>query len=155
MGPRNRPGGETSPGLNAVFSNPHFAPMKTLTHITLLAVGLTAAALSGLNAADTTAAPTAKHPRLQALLAHRQAIRQRIAQRLGLSTDQISQLKAERAKTVAAVKAIRADKNLTQEQKKTQVRDALKMARTEMRGVLTSDQQAKLRQMRARLHLRG
>jgi hypothetical protein len=127
--------------------------MKTLIRITLLAAGLAAAALSGLYAAaDTTAA---KHPRLQALLAHRQAVRHRIAQRLGLSADQISQLKAERAKTVAAVQAIRADTNLTPEQKKTQVRDALKMARTEMRGVLTADQQAKLQQLRARLGLRG
>jgi len=128
--------------------------MKTLTRITLLAVGLGAAALPVLRAVDAKPAHAAKHPRLHALLAHRQDIRQRIAKRLDLSADQISQLKAERAKTAAAVKAIRADKNLSPEQKKTSVRDALKAARTEMRSVLTTDQQAKLRQLRARLRFR-
>jgi len=128
--------------------------MKTLLKLTLLAAGL-AAALPLLQAADPAPAPaTGKHPHLRALV-KRRAVRQRIAQRLGLSPDQVTQLKSARAKTATAIKAIRTDNNLTAEQKKTQVRDALKAARTEMRGVLTPDQQAKLRQFRARLRARG
>lgn len=124
--------------------------MKTFTRITLLAVGL-AAALPLVNAADTTTTPAPNHPRLKALLAHRQAIRQRVAKRLGLSADQISQLKAERAKTVAAVKAIRADSSLTPEQRREKIRSTVMAARTEARGVLTPDQQAKVKHLRARL----
>ena len=131
--------------------------MKTLVKLTLLAAGL-AAALPFLQADDPAAAAPApkagKHAHLRALV-KRRAVRQRLAHRLGLSQDQTTQLKSARAKTAAAVKAIRANNNLTAEQKKTQVRDALKTARIEMRGVLTADQQAKLRHLRARLRARG
>lgn len=136
--------------------------MKTLAKITLLAAGLAAAAVTVpvLHAADasgnnsaTTGAPADKHPRLHALM-RRPAVRQHLAQRLGLSADQVSQLKATRASTAAAVKAIRADASLTPEQKKAKTRETLAVARTQMRGVLTADQQAKLKQMRAALRKR-
>jgi protein CpxP len=124
--------------------------MKTLIRITLLLAGLAAAALPAVNAADATAAPAAKHPRLRAMLMLRQAVRQRVAKKLGLSSDQIAQLKADRAKTVVAMKAIRADSSLTPDQKKTKVRETMQIARAEMRGVLTPDQQTKLQKMRKR-----
>jgi len=128
--------------------------MKTLATITLLAAGL-AAALPLVNAAETAPVTTppaaaATPPRLHAAQAHRAAMRQRLAKRLGLSADQTAQLKANRAKTVAAVKAIRADPALAADQKKGKVRATLQAARTEMRGVLTPDQQAKLRELRLR-----
>jgi endonuclease YncB( thermonuclease family) len=129
--------------------------MKTLLKLSLLAAGL-AAALPLVNAADPAApAAAARHPRLHALLAHRQALRQRVAKKLGLSAGQISQLKAERAKTATAVKTIRGDTLLTAKQKKTQIRDAMKSARSAMLGVLTPDQQARLREMRTRFRARG
>lgn len=125
--------------------------MKTLTRITLLVAGLAAAALPTVNAADATApAPAARHPRLRAMLALRRAVRQRALKKLGLSADQVTQLKADRAKTATAVKAIRVDSSLTPDQKKAKVRETLQAARTEMRSVLTPDQQAKLQQLRAR-----
>lgn len=124
--------------------------MKTLLKLTLLAAGLLAA-LPFLQAADAAApAPTHRPARLHALALRRMAVRQRLANKLGLSTGQISQLKADRAQTVTAVKSIRADTNLTPEQKKTQVRDALKATRHEMLSVLTPEQQAKLRELRSR-----
>jgi Spy/CpxP family protein refolding chaperone len=128
--------------------------MKTLAKLTLLAVGL-AAALPFVQAADPApAAPTVKHPRLHALM-QRRAVRQRIAHRLGLSQDQVAQLKAARAKTVAAVQAIRGDATLSADQKKAKVRETVQAARTEMRGVLTTDQRQKLDQLKKRLrHLR-
>jgi Spy/CpxP family protein refolding chaperone len=129
--------------------------MKTLLKLTLLAAGL-GAAWPLLQAADpaTAASPAAKHPRLHALLLRRAAIRHRIAQRLGLTADQISQLKTARAKTVAAVKAVRADPALTPEQKKAEVRETVQAARTEARGVLTPDQQKQMQQIRERLRAR-
>jgi Spy/CpxP family protein refolding chaperone len=125
--------------------------MKALARITLLVAGLAAAALPTVNAADATApAPAAKHPRLRAMLMVRRAVRQRVLKKLGLSADQVTQLKADRAKTATAVKAIRFDSSLTPDQKKAKVREAMQAARTEMRSVLTPDQQAKLQQLRAR-----
>ena len=133
--------------------------MKTFVKITLLATGLAAtlATLPFANAADDgTVAPAAaagRHPRLRALM-QRQAVRQRIAQRLDLSADQKAQLKAARASTAAAVKAIRTDASLTTEQKKAKVRETLQATRTQLRGVLTTDQQAKLGQLRAQIRER-
>ncbi len=129
--------------------------MKTSTRIALLAVGLAAVALPFLGAADTTAEIAVKHPRLHAWLAHRAAIRHHLAQKLGLSADQVAQLKATRAQTVAALKAIRADTSLTHEQKKTQFRAAIQTARQSMLAVLTPDQQAQLRALRTRWFARG
>ena len=124
--------------------------MKTLLRLTLLAAGLIAAVLPAANAAEATQDPAAKHPRLRAMLALRQAVNQRVAKKLGLSADQVAQLKADRAKAAAAVKTIRADTSLTPDQKKAKVRETVQAARAEMRGVLTPDQQAKLQKMRAR-----
>lgn len=137
--------------------------MKTLVKITLLTAGLAVAALPVINAADTDATAPApagqpalagRHPLLRAL-ARRKAVRQRIAQKLNLSADQKAQLKASRASTVAAVKAIRADTGLTPDQKKTKVRETVQAARASMRGVLTADQQAKMGKLRAFLRNRA
>ena len=131
--------------------------MKILTKITLLAAGfaVAASALPVLAAADastgnatTTVAPAGKHPGLRALM-HRRAIRQQVAKRLGLSADQVSQLKATRASTATAIKAIRADTSLTPDQKKAKARETIQAARTQMKGVLTADQQAKLGKIRS------
>ena len=122
--------------------------MKTFLKLTLLAAGLTAA-LPFLQA-DPVSAPAGQPPRPHAL-APRRAIRQRLAQRLGLSAEQVTQLKAARLKAVADVKAVRADASLTPEQKKAKVRETPQAARTEMRGVLTADLQQKLDQLKKRL----
>ena len=130
--------------------------MKTLLKFTLLAAGLSAAfpILHAADPAPTTAAPAADHPHLRALMQRRAAVRQRIAQRLGLSADQRAQLKAARVKTAAALKAVRADTGLTPEQKKTKVRETVQAARTEMRGVLTPEQQKQLNKIQAHLRAR-
>lgn len=133
--------------------------MKTLTRIALLTAGLAVAALPIVNlahaavATDDNARPAraAKHPRLRALLQHRHAIRQHVARKLDLSADQISQFKAERAKIIAEIKAIRGDPSLTREQKHAKVRETVQAARAEMRGMLTPEQQAKVKHMRERL----
>ena len=127
--------------------------MKTLLKLTLLAAGL-ATALPIIQAADAAPAKAGKHAHPRALAAKR-AIHQRVAQRLGLSQEQVGQLKADRAKTAAAVQAIRGDATLSAEQKKAKVRETRQAARTEMRGMLNPDQQAKLDQLKKKLrHLR-
>ena len=132
--------------------------MKTLLKLTLLTAGL-AAVFPLVQAADPAPAtpapaPAADHPRLRAQLQRRAAMRQRIAQRLGLSADQIAQLKAARVKTMAAVKTVRADSSLSPEQKRAKVRETVQSARTEMRGVLTPEQQKQLTKIQAHLRAR-
>jgi hypothetical protein len=127
--------------------------MKTLAKIIFIAAGV-AVAIPVTNAADPGAATAAaRHPRLRALLV-RKAVRQRIAHRLGLSSDQATQLKAARTKTVAEVKIIRADTSLSGDQKKAKIRETIQAARAELRSVLTADQQAKLDKLRAHLRAR-
>jgi len=125
--------------------------MKTLTRITLLAASLAFTTLPLVTAADapadTTTPPAGNSPGLHAL-ARRHAVRQRLAQRLGLTADQIGQLKATRAKTATAIKAIRADASLTPDQQKAKIHATRQAALTEMRGVLTPDQQAKMGKLR-------
>jgi protein CpxP len=130
--------------------------MKTLLKASLIILGLSAAALPVVQAADTTAPATTekRHPKLRALLKHRAAIRQAVARRLDLTPEQKTKLQAGREKTVAALKALRADPNLTPEQKRTQARQTLEAARAEMRSVLTPEQQAKLKNMREKAKAR-
>ncbi len=130
--------------------------MKTLLKTSLIVLGLAAGALPLLQAADATAPANheKRYPRLRALLKHRAAIRHEVARRLDLTAEQKAQLKAGREKTVATLRALRADPNLTREQKRAQARQTIEAARTEMRGVLTPGQQAKLKEMREKAQQR-
>ena len=131
--------------------------MKTLARIVFIAAGV-AVAVPATNAADP-AAPTSgagtgeKHPRLHALM-QRKAVRERIAQRLGLTAGQTAQLKAIRDQAATTVKSLRADATLTRDQKKAQAREALQAARTAARGVLTADQTKQLNHLRQHLRAR-
>jgi hypothetical protein len=121
--------------------------MKTLTKVTLIAAGLAVAAVPLLNAA------AAKHPRLRELLV-RKAVRERVAQKLDLSGDQIAQLKSARTQAVDSLKAIRHDQSLTREQKKAKAREVLESVRGEMRGALNHEQLKKLHRVREHLRAR-
>src|SRR5436309_13559783 len=102
--PRNRGRLASSPvsTLSPVIS------MNTLIKITLLTFGLGAAAYPAFSAATTSTATTdaittnatpeakpAAHARAKALAKHRAEIGKHVAQKLGLSADQVSQLKAK------------------------------------------------------------
>jgi Spy/CpxP family protein refolding chaperone len=129
--------------------------MKTLLKITLLTTGVFALAASAATAQDNAPAPTAaQHPRRDAIFARRAAIRHHLAKQLALTDAQKTQLKSERTAAAGLVKAIRADASLTPDQKKAKIRETLTAARTQMRGVLTPEQQAKLQAMRTRKHHR-
>lgn len=134
--------------------------MKNLIKVSLLATGILTGFLSAVNAqtatttttpSTTTTAPAVRpHPGRKALLMRRAMMRHHIAKKLGLTSDQIAQLKAARTNTHAAIKAIRSNTSLTPDQKKAQIRDTLKTARAQMRAVLTPDQQTKLNHLRAK-----
>ena len=131
--------------------------MKTIAKMTLLAAGLTAA-MPFVNAATPTDAapgstpavnaPAGAHPRARAAMRHRRALARHIAHKLNLNEGQVAQLKSIRSSTRTTVQSIRVNTSLTPELKKTQIREALQAARTQMRSVLTPDQQAKLDEMK-------
>lgn len=127
--------------------------MKSLLKISVLTLGIIVAAapcVSAATAADSAAPAPRAHLGVRAKLLRRAALRRHAMRKLGLTDAQKTQLKATRANTAAAVKAIRADASLTPEQKKAKVRETLLAARTQARSVLTPDQQAKLQQMRSK-----
>jgi hypothetical protein len=91
------------------------------------------------------------HPaRLNALAAHRVRVGM-VANRLGLSPDQRAKIRDINARTAAAVKPIRMDASLTPDAKHERVRQLVEASRTEIRGILTPEQQHRLNRMRRRL----
>jgi len=138
--------------------------MKNLTKITLVATSLAAAIPFLSNAAPTEGptssspaamtAPATGQPGQHPLMHRRRALQRRIARKLNLSPDQISQIKSIRMSTRETLKGIRANTSLTPDQKKAQAREAIQSARTQMHGLLTPEQQAKLAEIKARIQER-
>lgn len=131
----------------------------------LVLVSLTLASGAPIWSAEQSTAPAAPaqpgrhaaqagHPRLRAMLQRRAMIRAHAAQRLGLTEEQKTQLKAVRQQTRGAVQAIRSDASLTPEQKRAKVRETLQGAQGQFRQALTPDQQQQLQKMRQRLRER-
>ena len=120
--------------------------MKSILRLVLLATSLCLISTSTL-----TAAP-ADHPRAKvgAKLKERAAFRHHAAKKLGLSPEQIAALKAERANTIATLKSLRNDASLTKDQKRAKAKEALQGARSKAQSVLTPDQQAKAKKLRAK-----
>lgn len=128
--------------------------MKTFLKLTLLSVAIAAATFTSLSAATDSSAPAAAPAKghLRALVARRGEARHQIAKKLDLTKDQVAQLKATRAQTAASIKAIRSDATLSTDQKKAKIRETVASTRTSLHGVLTADQQAKLKHFRAKHH---
>lgn len=126
--------------------------MNTFSKISFIVLGLATAVLPAFSADSNTtpAAPRPERPPLRALAARR-AVQARVLKRLDLTAEQKTQLKAQRDATAGTLKAIRADQSLTREEKKAKAREVAQSARTQMRSLLTTDQQAKLDKMRERL----
>jgi len=91
------------------------------------------------------------HPRQLNELATRRVRMGMTANRLGLSPDQRAKIRDIAQKTAAAVKPVRQDPNLTPGAKREKVRQLVDASRTEIRGVLTAEQQERLQRMRRRL----
>ena len=128
--------------------------MKTLLRSGFAALALAAAipAFAADSAPSTEPQRQTHHGRakMRGLMQRRGMDRVALAQKLGLTAEQRQQLKAKRANTAASVKAIRGDTSLTPEQKKAKLRETLQTSRTEMRAVLTPEQQTKLKTMKQR-----
>ncbi|HWA09885.1 MAG TPA: hypothetical protein VG838_10585 [Opitutaceae bacterium] len=129
--------------------------MKTFAKILLVTAGLGSCALPFVaTAADTTAPSQApaqaagKHRHLRAMMQRRMARNHLAARKLGLSSDQIAQLKAVREQTKSGLKGLRADTSLTREQKKAKARELLQGARAQALGTLTAEQKNQLKQLR-------
>lgn len=138
------------PGVIVPIFNQH-CPMKTLAKISLVALGLAACIPAYAAARDKAADKLAHHPRLRAALQRRAAVRAAAAKKLDLTDDQKAQLKTKRQDTVAALKALRNDPNLTKEQKKEKAKELIQSARNEVRSALTPEQKKKAQAMRERL----
>ncbi len=91
------------------------------------------------------------HPERLNVLATRRFKVGLVANRLGLSPDQRTKIRDINAKTAAAVKPIRMDASLPPEAKHARVRQLVEASRTEIRGILTPEQQIRLDRMRRRL----
>lgn len=126
--------------------------MKTFAKFLIVSAAL-AASLPLVNAADPAPADqaTSGNHRPLRTLKQRRELQQQIAKKLHLTAEQRTQLKASRAKTAAALKAIRADAALSADQKKAKARETLQVARTEMRAVLTPEQLKKWDKLRQHL----
>lgn len=138
--------------------------MKNLIKVSLVAAGL-AAALPFTSVAQSTdtapatppaaTAPAAvphRHPMMRrAMMRRRAALHRRLVRRLGLNATQIAQLKTIRQNTATSLKALRANTSLTPDQRKAQAHELLASAHTQMRGVLTPEQQTKLNHLKARV----
>jgi Spy/CpxP family protein refolding chaperone len=135
--------------------------MKILTKISLLAVGLAAVSVPAFSAtADDTAPKPGKRAHLHAKFEHRAKLRAHAAKRLELTDAQKEQLKAKRAETKSALKALKDDASLSKEQKRAKAHELLAGARSNFRSALTADQQAKLDGVREKMakhrkHRRG
>jgi Spy/CpxP family protein refolding chaperone len=105
----------------------------------------------------TTAATTAPSaaPEVGAHPFHRRGplqrlmIRRAMAEKLGLTAEQQSQIRAARKSAAQQIKAIRTDTTLTPEDKKARIHSAVDTAVAQMKQVLTPDQQQKFEQLRA------
>jgi len=91
------------------------------------------------------------HPRQLNELATRRVKMGMAANQLGLSPDQRAKIRDITQKTAAAVKPVRQDPNLTPAARREKVRQLVDASRTEIRGVLTAEQQDRLQRMRRRL----
>jgi len=126
--------------------------MKTYIRSGLFAAALSVAAFAADPTASTTApAPTTPPPGDQPAApgAHlRQHVRASvIAEHLGLSADQKTQLKAIRQQTAAAVKTIRANAALTPDQQREQIAAHRKTAHDQMSALLTAEQRARFAEL--------
>ncbi len=91
------------------------------------------------------------HPRMLNARAMQRMRLGLLARRLELTPDQMAGIRDIRAKTLAAVKPIRADASLSPEARQAKVRELVQGSRAQIRALLTPEQKAKVQHMRRRL----
>lgn len=73
---------------------------------------------------------------------------ERMKTELGLSQEQTAKLEQQKAEMDQQLKAIRENKNLSDEQRREQVKELMKKRRENMKSVLTEEQRSKLKEQR-------
>jgi Spy/CpxP family protein refolding chaperone len=122
--------------------------MKSLLKLTLVTLGLAAAAIPSVNAADAKSIRE-RHQMRPALVKHREILKKPAARKLDLNDSQRTQLRADREKTREAVKALRNDTTLSRTEKRDKLRELLQSSRADFRDTLTPEQKAKIDQLKA------
>lgn len=100
--------------------------------------------MQGILTADQKA-QLAKSGRQKGQDKHHPANIDQMKSRLGLTDEQTTQIKANRADFQTKMKAIRADQTLTADQKKEQLQSLSREQRTKMQSILTPEQKAKMK----------
>ena len=80
---------------------------------------------------------------------------QKMAKELNLTADQQIQMEAIRKQTRDAVKAVRNDASLSEDQKREKGRELLKTGKDQERAILTPEQQAKAKELQGKHGRRG
>jgi len=110
--------------------------------------GASLLAAVSIHAADTTAPSTdrpARHERREDMREHFQ----KISKQLNLSEDQKAKAEVIFKQSAESRKAIEADTTLSEEQKHAKMHDLRKSTEEQVHGLLTPDQMAKMKELRA------
>jgi Spy/CpxP family protein refolding chaperone len=144
--------GETAEAVKAIQANSALTPEQK--HAQVAAARHAGRAQMGTVLTDEQKGRLAlirSHPARLNDLAAQRVKRSMVANRLGLSPDQRTRIRDISTKTAAAVKSTRTDASLTPEAKHERMRQLAEASRTELRGILTPEQQTRLNRMRRRL----
>ena len=143
---------QTAAAVKAIKANAALTPDQQLQQIAALRQSARTQAKAVLTAEQQAQLTKIRsHPALLRMAAMQHLRVQQTMKQLALTSDQRTQIRELRRQTVAAVKPIRADTTLTPEQKRERIRAIVQANRTQMRSVLTPDQQQKLDAIRQRL----
>jgi len=126
---------------------------RILIHSTLALTLAASAALAQQTAAptDTQNSATAQQPAANSGRHHQfdpHKAAQHMGKKLGLSEDQTAKLEPILSENQQKVQALRADTNLTQDQRREQMKALHQNMQTQLASVLTPDQMQQLRSMR-------
>jgi Spy/CpxP family protein refolding chaperone len=127
--------------------------MKTKTPVLLGALAL--ALLSAVAIAATTNLPPPAAPATPAPDSPRDDFRARILNIVGLNADQQKRIDELRAQQRAELQALNGNKDLAPDARREKARAIVENYRTQMRAVLTPDQQKKVDEWRAHMAQRG
>lgn len=74
---------------------------------------------------------------------------------LNLTADQSAKLKAQREASKSKIEAIKSNSSLTEDQKKTQIKEVMQASKTDMKNILTAEQMKKMQEMKKQKHGKG
>lgn len=121
--------------------------MHTMLGTAVLGTLLTGAAFA--QTANSTTSTNTNAPTATNKQADRQARHEKMAEKLGLTDDQKTQIKSIHQDAKAQAQAIKNDSTLTPEQKKAKMKELREQTKTKTEALLTPEQKEKMQQARA------